>query len=60
VHDIHQNQGDPIGGGHDADNGIWQDGITIALRHDGTASAFMNRFGTQSDATDDDGHPLPQ
>jgi hypothetical protein len=43
VHDIHQNQGDPIGGGHDHENAIWQDGITIALRSDGTASAFMNK-----------------
>lgn len=58
VHNIHQNQGDPIGGGHDGDNAIWQDGITIALRSDGTAAAFMNKFSTQADATDEAGHPV--
>jgi len=59
VHDIHQNQGDPPGGGHDGENAIWQDGITIAIRQDGTAVAFMNKFSTQADCTDDNGHPLP-
>jgi uncharacterized protein YukJ len=59
VHDIHQNQGDPIGGGHDEENAIWQDGITIAFRSDGTASAFMNKFHGQADATDNNGHPIP-
>jgi hypothetical protein len=58
VHDIHQNQGDPIGGGHDGENAIWQDGITVSMRADGTASAFMNKFSTQSDYTDDQGHPI--
>ena len=58
VHDIHQNQGDPIGGGFDRENAIWQDGITIAVRSDGTASAFMNKFSTQADATDDNGHSI--
>jgi uncharacterized protein YukJ len=58
VHDIHQNQGDPVGGGFDRENAIWQDGITIAVRSDGTASAFMNKFSTQADATDDNGHPI--
>ena len=58
VHNIHQNQGDPVGGGHDDESGIWQDGMTIAIRSDGTASAFMNKFGTQSDQTDDEGRPV--
>ena len=58
VHDIHQNQGDPVGGGFDRENAIWQDGITIAVRSDGTASAFMNKFSTQADATDDNGHSI--
>lgn len=58
VHNIHQNQGDVIGGGHDDENAIWQDGLTVAIRNDGTASAFMNRFGTQSDETDEDGRPI--
>jgi len=59
VHDVHQNQGDPLGGGHDEENAIWQDGITIAFRSDGTASAFMNKFHGQADATDNNGHPIP-
>jgi uncharacterized protein YukJ len=59
VHDIHQNQGDPVSSSFSAENAIWQDGITIALRSDGTASAFMNKFSTQSDATDDNGRPIP-
>ncbi len=58
VHDIHQNQGDPVSSSFSAENAIWQDGITIALRSDGTASAFMNKFSTQSDATDDNGRPI--
>ncbi|PBC09269.1 DUF2278 family protein [Mesorhizobium sp. WSM3859] len=58
VHNIHQNQGDPPGP-HAGENATWQDGITIAFKQDGTASAFMNKFGTQSDRTDDQGKPLP-
>jgi hypothetical protein len=58
VHNIHQNQGDPIDSIFSAENAIWQDGITVALRADGTAAAFLNKFGTQADATDDEGHPL--
>lgn len=59
VHNIHQNQGDLVGGGHDAENAIWQDGVTVVFRQDGTAAAFMNKFDTQSDTTDNDGRPLP-
>jgi hypothetical protein len=58
VHNIHQNQGDPIGGGHDAENAIWQDGGTVIETADGTLWGFLNKFKTQSFKTDDLGHPL--
>lgn len=58
VHNIHQNQGDPIGGGHDAENGIWQDGGTIVEMGDGRIVAWLNKFKTQSSQTDDNGRPI--
>ena len=58
VHNIHQNQGDPIGGGHDAENAIWQDGGTIVETAQGNFVAFLNKFKTQSFKTDNMGHPL--
>ncbi len=58
LHNVHQNQGDAIGSGFARENGIWHDGITIAVRADGTAAAFMNRFENQSDHTDDMGRPI--
>lgn len=57
VHNVHQNQGDPVGGGHDAENAIWQDGCTIAETADGRFLAFLNKFKTQSYRTDDLGRP---
>jgi hypothetical protein len=58
VHNIHQNQGDPVGGGHDAENAIWQDGGTIVETARGEFVGFLNKFKTQSFKTDDLGHPL--
>jgi len=58
VHNIHQNQGDPIGGGHDAENAIWQDGGTIIETAQGKFIGFLNKFKTQAFKTDDLGHPL--
>ena len=57
VHNIHQNQGDPVGGGHDAENAIWQDGGTIVETADGALWGFLNKFKTQSFRTDDLGRP---
>lgn len=57
VHNIHQNQGDPIGGGHDAENAIWQDGATIIETAAGEFLGFLNKFKTQAFKTDDFGHP---
>lgn len=58
VHNIHQNQGDPVGGGHDAENAIWQDGGTIVETSEGEFLGFLNKFKTQSFRTDDQGHPI--
>lgn len=58
VHNIHQNQGDPVGSGHDAENAIWQDGATIIETADGRFLAFLNKFKTQSFKTDEMGRPL--
>jgi hypothetical protein len=58
LHDIHQNQGDPAGSQWWNLSGIWQDGLTIAIHSDGTASAFMNKFNSQVEKTDDNGHPI--
>lgn len=58
LHNVHQNQGDIIGSTFARENGVWHDGITIAVRADGTAAAFMNRFEDQSDHTDDMGRPI--
>lgn len=58
VHNIHQNQGDPVGGGHDAENAIWQDGGTIVETADGSFLGFLNKFKTQSFRTDDLGRPV--
>lgn len=59
VHNVHQNQGDPIGSQWSPSNGIWQDGATIIQRMDGSFAAFCNKFKTQSDRTDANGRPLP-
>jgi Uncharacterized conserved protein (DUF2278) len=58
VHNIHQNQGDPVGGGFDAENAIWQDGGTIVETADGRLTGFLNKFKTQAFKTDDLGRPL--
>jgi uncharacterized protein YukJ len=57
VHNIHQNQGDPIGSGHEQENAIWQDGGTIVQSAAGEFYAFLNKFKTQSFKTDDLGRP---
>lgn len=57
VHNIHQNQGDPIGSRWAGENGIWQDGCTILQQSADTYVAFLNKFTTQSYYTDDLGRP---
>jgi hypothetical protein len=58
VHNIHQNQGDPIDSQWWAENGIWQDGATLIQRQDDTIVAFLNKFKTQSYVTDEEGHRI--
>ena len=57
VHDVHQNQGDPLGSQWYPDNGIWQDGGVIAEQPDGSVVAWQVKFNTQAFDTDDEGHP---
>jgi Uncharacterized conserved protein (DUF2278) len=59
VHNIHQNQGDPSGSQWWAENGIWQDGGTIIQKQDNSFVAFLNKFKTQTNTTDTNGHPSP-
>ena len=58
MHNIHQNQGDPLGSQWEDENGIWQDGATVVQRADGSFSAFVSKFTSQSYVTDDEGHPV--
>jgi hypothetical protein len=57
VHDVHCNQGDPPGNFRHLD-GIWQDGCVFALKADGTLSAYLGKFTSQSLTTDDNGLPV--
>lgn len=57
MHNVHQNQGDPAGSRWWKENGIWQDGGTLAEQADGSWVAFINKFTSQAYRTDDQGHP---
>jgi uncharacterized protein DUF2278 len=57
MHNVHQNQGDPVGSQWSAENGIWQDGATLTQRPDGDFDAFVSKFSSQADRTDEQGHP---
>jgi hypothetical protein len=56
VHDVHCNQGDPPGV-HQVQDGIWQDGCVFALKADGTLSAYLGKFTTQTLNTNNQGLP---
>lgn len=58
MHNVHQNQGDPAGSPWWAENGIWQDGGVATQQPDGTWLVFVSKFSTQSDRTDEQGHPV--
>ncbi|MEU8437963.1 DUF2278 family protein [Streptomyces sp. NPDC029216] len=58
MHDVHQNQGDPYGSQWWPDNGVWQDGATLTRRPDGRYDVFLNKFTSQADRTDANGHPV--
>ncbi|TWE20608.1 DUF2278 family protein [Kitasatospora atroaurantiaca] len=57
VHDVHLNQGDPLGSQWYATDGIWQDGAVMCERADGRVVVWQIKFNTQSLTTDDSGHP---
>ena len=57
MHNIHQNQGDPAGSQWWAENGPWQDGLTVVRRADGTLRAFISKSTSQAYVTDSAGHP---
>jgi uncharacterized protein YukJ len=61
IHDIHMNQGNPVGGGKGSfggDNGVWQDGaLLIHLPSKGTWTAVFIAFQTESWDTDSQGNP---
>jgi len=57
VHNVHQNQGDPLGSPWSAENGIWQDGAVATLQSNGSYRVFMSKFSSQSAQTDNLGHP---
>jgi len=57
VHDVHCNQGDPPGQFQHLD-GIWQDGCVFAMKQDGTLSAYLGKFSTQTLNTDNNGLPI--
>lgn len=59
LHNIHQNQGDPLGSQWSDENGIWQDGGTIVQHADGSMVAFISKFTSQAYKTDSQGHPAP-
>jgi hypothetical protein len=57
VHDVHCNQGDPPGP-FQALDGIWQDGCVFVIKTDGTLSAYLGKFSTQSLNTNNNGLPI--
>ena len=63
IHDIHMNQGNPVGGGSGGgfggDNGVWQDGaLMIHLPATKTWTAVFIAFQTESWNTDSEGNPV--
>lgn len=60
VHNVHMNQGDPIGSSFSAENGIWQDGGVIYeyTTPQPRLSVMLTKFETQSLQTDSNGRPL--
>jgi len=57
IHDIHLNQGDPLGQFQPQD-GIWQDGGVLIERPSGEIVAFLTKFASQSLHTNSHGLPI--
>jgi uncharacterized protein DUF2278 len=53
VHNVHLNQGDPLAGGHQGEDGVWQDGCVLVQLADGDVTAWQVKFNSQSLHTDD-------
>ncbi|MFI5531924.1 DUF2278 family protein [Kitasatospora sp. NPDC051853] len=58
VHDVHLNQGDPVGSQWYPSNGPWQDGAVMCERPGGQVVVWQIKFNTQSLHTDASGHPI--
>ena len=60
VHNVHMNQGDPIGSDHAIENAIWQDGGVILeyVSPQPRLSVMLTKFATQSLTTDSAGRPV--
>jgi hypothetical protein len=58
MHDVHMNQGDPVGSPFHALDGIWQDGCVIVDGSDGSLTGYFGKFATQSLNTDSSGSPV--
>lgn len=58
VHNVHMNQGDPVGSPHAAGDGVWQDGMVAVQVADGSLFCWQVRFNSQSLHTDAAGRPL--
>jgi Uncharacterized conserved protein (DUF2278) len=58
MHNLHQNQGDPVNSQWYVENGTWQDGATLVHRPDGQYNVFLSKFTSQAYETNDQGHPL--
>ncbi len=56
VHNVHLNQGDPVGP-HQAEDGIWQDGAVIIQLAGGGVTIWQVKFNTQSLVTNNQGLP---
>ena len=57
VHDVHMNQGDPLGQFQHLD-GAWQDGAVLIERPSGEIVAFLTKFASQSLHTNSHGLPI--
>jgi Uncharacterized conserved protein (DUF2278) len=61
VHDVHCNQGDPpTPAEFRALDGIWQDGCVFVIKADGTLSAYLGKFSTQTLDTNNQGIPISE
>lgn len=58
MHDIHCNQGAPAHSQWARENGAWQDGCIFVQKQDGSFSAYLAMFASQTLRTDNQGKPV--